>query len=238
MLVNPVKVENAGVFFRRTSVNGKRERFWALKDISVDVPDGQILGVIGHNGAGKSTLLKMLTGVLPPDEGIVKTDGNVTALLSLGAGFLPDLSARDNIYLSAMYMGMKRKFIDKIFDEIVAFSELESFIEDRVRNYSSGMRTRLGFSLAAHLNPDILIIDEVLAAGDKAFQVKARSKMKELMGKARAIVIVSHNTGYLESMCDEVMWLNNGRMHSKGDSADVVSDYNDHMNRLAKEKAL
>lgn len=234
---NPVVVKDASVYFHRKNVDGKKEKFWALKNISIDVTDGNILGIIGHNGAGKSTLLKMLTGVLPPDEGSVKTDGVVTALLSLGAGFLPDLSARDNIYLSAMYMGMKRKFIDQIFDEIVEFSELAPFIEDRVRNFSSGMKTRLGFSLAAHLDPDILIIDEVLAAGDKAFQVKARAKMKELMGKARAIVIVSHNTKYLEGMCDQIMWLERGEIRAFGDSEIVAADYNKFMAKLGEERA-
>lgn len=229
MIECPIKIESAGVFFHRKSSDKKKQKFWALKDISLEVNDGEILGVVGHNGAGKSTLLKMLTGVLPPDEGVVITNGTVTALLSLGAGFLPDLSGRDNIYLSAMYMGMRRKFIDSIFDEIVEFSELAPFIEDRVRNYSSGMKTRLGFSLAAHMNPDILIIDEVLAAGDKAFQAKARAKMQELLSKARAIVIVSHNTAYLQSMCDRILWLNQGREMSLGESQPTIEQYNEYM---------
>ncbi len=234
----PIDLIDAGVFFYRKDTNRKKQKFWALKDISFNVKDGEILGVIGHNGAGKSTLLKMLTGVLPGDSGSVTTNGTVTALLSLGAGFLPDLSGRDNIYLSAMYMGMRKKFIDKIYDEVVEFSELEEFIEDRVRNYSSGMKTRLGFSLVAHLQPDILIIDEVLAAGDKAFQVKARKKMQELMSKARAIVIVSHNTNYLKSMCGRILWLDQGCIKELGEANEVADSYNDYMTNKARIQAL
>ncbi len=203
----------------------QKEKFWALRGIDFDVPEGQVLGVIGGNGAGKSTLLRVLTGILPPDEGELHMNGRVSALLALGAGFLADLSGRDNLFLSAMYLGMPDSEIRGKFDDIVGFSGLEEFIDTPIRYYSSGMKARLGFSLAVHVDPDILIVDEVLAAGDRRFQERARERMKELMQRAKAIVIVSHNTRFIAELCDEVIWLKEGRIYKKGKASDIVSEY-------------
>ena len=203
----------------------REEKFWALRNLSFSVPEGKVLGIIGNNGAGKSTLLKVLTGILSPDEGKVNINGNVSALLALGAGFLADLSGRDNIFLSAAYLGMSEIDIKTKFEEIVDFSELRDFIDTPIRYYSSGMKARLGFSLAVHVEPDILIIDEVLATGDRSFQRKAEQKMKAMMMEARAIIIVSHNTRFIKEMCDDVIWLEQGCIRDIGSSEEIVSRY-------------
>lgn len=235
-----VSVDRLGVEFRRVRSRGGRARsapgrlgwllsekesFWALADVSFEVATGEVLGVIGHNGAGKSTLLRVLTGVLPPDRGVVRVSGRVSALLALGAGFLPDLSGRENIFLSAMYLGMAEREIRAKYDDIVAFSELEDFIDTPIRHFSSGMKARLGFSLTTHVDPEVLIIDEVLAAGDREFQEKASRRMFELMASARAIVLVSHDAAFVRRLCHRVMWLDHGRVARIGPTAEVVDAY-------------
>jgi ABC-type polysaccharide/polyol phosphate transport system ATPase subunit len=208
-------------FFRKT----RYEEFLALRHISFTVRVGEVLGVIGKNGAGKTTLLRLLVGVLYPDSGRVKVRGRISSLLSLGVGFSLHLTGRDNIYLKGIYLGLTKSQIANKFDDIVAFAELEDFIDHQVRYYSSGMRARLGFSIAVNVEPDILIIDEVLAAGDKDFRMKAKAKMKDFMAKAKAIVIASHNMNLISDMCDSVLWLQNGEIRAQGPAAKVVKEY-------------
>jgi ABC-type polysaccharide/polyol phosphate transport system ATPase subunit len=207
--------------FRRTPY----EQFWALRHINFTVHEGEVLGVIGKNGAGKTTLLRLLVGVLYPDTGRVSVQGRISSLLSLGVGFSLHLTGRDNIYLNGIYLGLTRHRIDKIFDDIVAFAELEDFIDHQVRYYSSGMRARLGFSIAVSVEPDILIIDEVLGAGDKDFRKKAEAKMKDFMARAKAIVISSHSMKLIRDMCDSALWLQKGEVKMHGPAAKVVKEY-------------
>jgi ABC-type polysaccharide/polyol phosphate transport system ATPase subunit len=238
--LNVIDVEDVSVVFRKgkrsnhspirrsiTSVFRKTryEEFWALRHLNFTVREGEVLGVIGKNGAGKTTLLRLLVGVLYPDSGHVKVRGRISSILSLGVGFSIHLSGRDNIYLNGIYLGLTRSQIDNIFDDIVAFAELEDFIDHQVRYYSSGMRARLGFSIAVSVEPDILIIDEVLAAGDKDFKKKAKAKMKDFMARAKAIVIASHNMKLITDMCDSVLWLQKGEIRVQGPAAKVVKAY-------------
>jgi ABC-type polysaccharide/polyol phosphate transport system ATPase subunit len=206
---------------------GKEEEFWSLNDISFSVKEGDMLGLIGSNGAGKSTLLKVLTGVLIPDKGKIETLGQISSLLTLGAGFIPDLSGRENIYLNGIYMGLNKKRLDEIYEQIVEFAELEDFINTQIRYYSSGMRARLGFSVAVHVDPEILIVDEVLAAGDKHFHQKAEEKMKEFMQKAKAIVIATHNLRLITDLCNKCLWLEKGSVKDFGSPSEVVNRYLD-----------
>jgi ABC-type polysaccharide/polyol phosphate transport system ATPase subunit len=201
------------------------DEFWALRDVSFTVREGEVLGVIGKNGAGKTTLLRILIGVLYPDAGQVTVRGRISSLLSLNVGFSINLTGRENIYLKGIYLGLTRSQIDNKFDDIVAFAELEDFIDQQVRYYSSGMRARLGFSIAVNVEPDILIIDEVLAAGDKDFKKKAKTKMKDFMARAKAIVIASHNMNLITDMCDSALWLQKGEVRGQGRAAEVVKEY-------------
>jgi len=205
----------------------KSKEFWALKNINFRIPEGEVLGVIGGNGAGKTTLLRVLSGVLEPDTGTLEVNGRVTALLGLGTGFNSELSGRDNLYLNAMYLGMSEKEMEERFDEVVEFSGIGDFIDTPIRYYSSGMKARLGFSLAVNVEPDILIVDEVLATGDSAFQEKARDKMQSLLQKAKALIICSHNITFIQEICNQVIWLNHGEIHMQGDTASVTEAYLD-----------
>ena len=211
--------------FRRANGTQKASEFWALRGLSFEVNEGEIVGVIGPNGAGKSTLLRVLAGIYYPDEGEVQVDGSVSTLLSLGVGFRPSLSGRDNIYLNGVFLGMSNKDIDARFDDIVAFAELEKFIDTPVRNYSSGMTARLGFSIAMSTDPDILLIDEVLGVGDESFREKSQAKMLEFIKKAKAIVIVTHNMGFVRDFCNKALWIERGGLRRIGTSEDVVKEY-------------
>lgn len=201
------------------------EAFWALRELNFSIQEGDILGIVGKNGAGKSTLLKLLAGVLYPDEGTIECKCRVSSLLSIGAGFMPDLSGRDNIYLNGAFLGLSKKNMDDVFDEIVDFSELQDFIDSPIRHYSSGMKTRLGFSVAVHMKPEILIIDEVLAAGDRGFRKKAEEKMRAFMNQARGIVLVSHNLSFVAEFCNKGIWLENGQVRSYGSASDIINAY-------------
>jgi ABC-type polysaccharide/polyol phosphate transport system ATPase subunit len=201
------------------------EEFWALRDVDLQIEAGKTFGLIGHNGSGKSTLLKCLAGILVPDRGSIRTAGKVSALLELGAGFHPELTGRDNIYLNGSILGLSRKQIDRLFDDIVDFAGLETFIDTPVKNYSSGMYVRLGFSVAINVDPDILMVDEVLAVGDEAFQRKCMEKFEEYRRAGRTVVLVSHALGSMRSMCDEVAWLDHGKLLSVGKPSDVVDEY-------------
>lgn len=200
-----------------------------LKGISFEIKKGEVVGLIGHNGCGKSTTLKLLSRIIYPNSGTVEIKGRVSSLLELGAGFHPDLSGRENIYINASIFGLNRKEIDKRINDIIGFSELEEYIDNPVRTYSSGMYMRLAFSVAINVNADILLIDEILAVGDTNFQAKCYSKLKEIKAKGVTIVIVSHDTGTIERFCDRVIWLNEGYIVAHGNAAQVIDKYLQYM---------
>lgn len=197
--------------------HGTGERFYALRDVTLDVPAGHSVGLIGPNGSGKSTLLKILTGILRPSAGEVQVRGRVSSLLELGAGFNGELSGRDNVYLNASLLGLSRKETDGLFDSIVAFSELEDFIDNPVKHYSSGMYVRLGFAVAVHVDPDILLVDEVLAVGDEAFAKKCLDKIGEFQREGRTILFVTHSLDLVDQICDRGVVLDHGRVVFDGD---------------------
>ena len=199
--------------------------FWAVRNISLVIPRGSVYGVIGHNGSGKSTLLKLMTGIYRPTEGSIATEGRVAALIELGAGFHPDMTGRENIKLNGSILGLSRNEIENSIDTIIDFSGLREFIDDPVKNYSSGMYVRLGFSVAVHMRPDILLVDEVLAVGDEEFQRKCFDHLYTLRREGRTIVVVSHGLGQLEGLCDEVAWLDHGAVQSVGGATDTISAY-------------
>ena len=203
----------------------KYEEFWALKNVSFEIRKGEVLGVIGHNGAGKSTLLKVISGILKPTEGSVELGGNVVPMLELGSGFDFDLTGRENVFLNGAILGYSEAFLKSKYDEIVAFSELGNFIDIPLRNYSSGMVMRLAFSIATVVNPDILIVDEILAVGDADFQEKSKKRMMELMSGGTTVLFVSHSLGQIREMCDRVLWLEHGHVKLFGDTQTVCDAY-------------
>ncbi len=204
---------------------GVFEEFWALKDVSLEIPEGTTFGLIGENGSGKSTLLKCMAKILRPDRGRVAVAGKVSALLELGAGFHPELSGRENLYLNGSILGLKRRELDKIFDEIVDFAGLERFIDMPVKVYSSGMYVRLGFSIAINVDPDVLLVDEVLAVGDEEFQRRCEQKFSDFKQAGKTIVIVSHALGTMRNVCDRLGWLESGELKMVGEPGNVVDDY-------------
>ncbi len=206
-------------------MRSNRSDFWALKDVSFDLEPGEVLGVVGRNGAGKSTLLKVLARVTQPTAGRAELRGRVGSLLEVGTGFHPELTGRENVYLNGALLGMKRAEIDRKFDEIVAFSEVEKFLDTPVKHYSSGMYTRLAFAVAAHLEPEILIVDEVLAVGDVEFQKKCMKKMGDVAGEGRTILFVSHNMGAVQAICGRALLLSHGQMKRIGPAAEVLAEY-------------
>jgi ABC-type polysaccharide/polyol phosphate transport system ATPase subunit len=201
------------------------EEFWALRDVSLAVPKGTAMGLIGENGSGKSTLLKCMARILRPDSGRISTEGKVSALLELGAGFHHELSGRENIYLNGSILGLSRKELDRKFDDIVQFAGLDRFIDTPVKNYSSGMYLRLGFSVAINVNPDVLLVDEVLAVGDENFQRRCREKFTELRAQGKTVVLVSHALESIRELCDAAAWLEAGRLRAVGDVDEVVDQY-------------
>lgn len=201
----------------------KYEEFWALKDVSFELDKGEVLGIVGHNGAGKSTLLKVISGILKPTEGSIELGGNVVPMLELGSGFDMDLTGRENVFLNGAILGYSEKFLKQKYDEIVEFSELGNFIDVPLRNYSSGMIMRLAFSIATVVNPDILIVDEILAVGDAAFQEKSKARMMELMSGGTTVLFVSHSLDQIREMCDRVLWLDHGHM-MMFDETQIVCD--------------
>lgn len=203
------------------------EEFWALKDVSFDIQQGDRVGIIGRNGAGKSTLLKILSRITEPTSGKVSIKGRVASLLEVGTGFHPELSGRENIFLNGAILGMSKAEIKKKFDEIVAFAEVEKFLDTPVKRYSSGMYVRLAFAVAAHLEPEILIVDEVLAVGDAQFQKKCLGKMESAGREGRTVLFVSHNMVALKSLCEKAIWLNAGSVVENGRAEDVVTNYLD-----------
>ena len=202
-----------------------RETFWALKDINFEIKPGEIVGFVGRNGAGKSTLLKVLSRITKPTTGEIDIHGRVKSLLEVGTGFHPELTGRENIFLNGALLGMPKAEIKRNFDEIVAFAEVDKFLDTPVKRYSSGMYVRLAFAVAAHLESEILIVDEVLAVGDAQFQRKCISKMGDVAKEGRTVLFVSHNMGALQSLCSRAIWLNSGRLVEDGDSRQIVSSY-------------
>lgn len=209
----------------RNSKSEIRNSFWALDDVSFEVKRGEVVGIIGRNGAGKSTLLKILSRITKPTRGHAMIHGRIGSLLEVGTGFHPELTGRENIYLNAAILGMRKAEVEKKFDEIVAFAEVEKFIDTPVKRYSSGMYVRLAFAVAAHLEPEILIIDEVLAVGDAAFQKKCLGKIGEVAHGGRTVLFVSHNMGAIRSLCGEALWLDAGKIKSRGPAEQIVHQY-------------
>jgi len=201
------------------------EELWALKDINLEIKKGETVGIIGVNGSGKTTLLKLIAKILYPTEGEIITKGKIATLIELGAGFHPDLTGRENVYLNGAILRMTKREIDEKFDDIVKFAEIEKFIDIPLRNYSSGMKMRLGFSIAIHVNPDILLVDEVLAVGDAAFKQKCYEKIREFQKQEKTILYVSHNLESVKNLCNWTIWLDKGIIKEKGSPDRVIDAY-------------
>lgn len=241
-MIDDIKIRNVSKKFRiyhEKSLNlkyavinfltGKKssyyDEFWALKDINMDIKKGETIGIIGENGSGKSTLLKLMARILFPDEGHIFTKGKIAALIEIGAGFHSELSGRENIYINGSILGLTKKEIDSNLSNIIEFSGLERFIDNSIKTYSSGMYVRLGFSIAIHVDPDILLIDEILAVGDENFQKKCLKKIHEFKNEGKTIILVSHDLQTIEKICDRVFLLDNGLIVSAGNPVDVISEY-------------
>jgi ABC-type polysaccharide/polyol phosphate transport system ATPase subunit len=234
-----VELRGLGVYFRlqqrsrmsirKALVGGGVARrapvIWALRDVDLTCGEGEVVGVVGPNGAGKSTLCLVLSRILEPDEGTVRVRGHVSTLLSLGAGFNRELSGRDNILLNAAFLGIPRREIGRRMDAIMEFADLGEFIDQPIRFYSNGMRSRLGFAIATALDPEILVLDEVLAVGDRAFRAKSQARIEEMMARSRLIVIVSHATSFLRGVCTHCLWLERGRLRQYGRAGPVLDAY-------------
>lgn len=205
----------------------KFNEFTALENVSFEIKRGETIGLIGHNGAGKSTLLKVISGIMKPTEGSLICNGNVVPMLELGSGFDFDLTGRENIFLNGAILGYSEKFLRINYDEIVEFSELEQFIDNPIRNYSSGMLARLAFSIASVVNPEILIVDEILSVGDAKFQEKSRKRMKELMSGGTTVLFVSHSLDQIKEMCNRCIWLDKGHIKMIGPTDEVCLKYNE-----------
>lgn len=217
--------DQIGGIFKFNKPKKKKEEFWALKNINFEVKKGESLGIIGRNGAGKSTLLKILSQITPPTTGKITLNGRVASLLEVGTGFHPELTGRENIYLNGAILGMTRREIKKKFDEIVAFSEIEKFLDTPVKRYSSGMYVRLAFAVAAHLEPEILIVDEVLSVGDVQFQKKCLGKMHDVAEGGRTVLFVSHNIGAINQLCENCILLDKGKIIAQGKTQEITKKY-------------
>ena len=215
-------------YLKAAVLRGRRaryEEFWALKEVSFDVPFGSTLGIIGSNGSGKSTLLKCLAGILSPDKGSVQINGRISALLELGAGFHLDLSGRENVYLNGAILGLSKREVTERFDDIVEFAGLGKFIDTPVKNYSSGMIVRLGFAVAANVEPEILLIDEVLSVGDQSFQLRCIERIEKFRQEGKTMVFVSHSLAQVQQLCENAIWIEKGEVRGQGRAMDVVMDY-------------
>ena len=214
--------------FNKEKKHKKKEEFWALRDVNFQVKKGEVIGFIGSNGAGKSTLLKIVAGVMKPTKGRVDSYGNICPMIELGAGFDPQLTARENIYLNGAVMGYTKELIDSKFNEIVEFSELKDFLDVPVQNFSSGMVARLAFSIATIVEPEILIVDEILSVGDIAFQAKSERKMLPMINGGTTVLFVSHSIEQIKKMCDRVVWLDHGKMIKMG-GKEICDEYKKYM---------
>lgn len=206
-----------------------KRSFQALKNVSFEVRKGEVVGIVGHNGAGKSTLLKVISGIIKPQEGSVEIGGNIVPMLELGSGFDIEMSGRENIFLNGAILGYSKEYLLSRYDDIIAFSELGEFLDVPVRNYSSGMLMRLAFSIAAMVNPEILIVDEILAVGDAKFQEKSRNRMMEMMTGGTTVLFVSHSLEQIREMCDRVVWLDHGQVKMIGEVNEVCDAYAESM---------
>ena len=211
--------------FRKNRVPRSTDYIWALKDVSLDVQQGEVVGLVGRNGAGKTTLLKLLSRITRPTTGFAEIRGRVGSLLEVGTGFHPELTGRENIYLSGAILGMSHKEIDRKMDAIVAFAEVERFLSSPLKFYSTGMQMRLAFAVAAHLEPEILLVDEVLAVGDLEFQKKCLGKMQEVSRSGRTIIFVSHQMGQMRRLCERVLWIDNGQIRAQGRAGEIIAKY-------------
>lgn len=212
-------------FFSFKKEKKKKEVFWALKDISFEVKRGEVIGLIGSNGAGKSTMLKVVSGVMKPTQGKVTVNGVISPMIELGAGFDLELTARENIYLNGAILGYSKRFLDEKFDEIVEFSELKDFLDVPVKNFSSGMTAKLAFSIATVVNPEILIVDEILSVGDIKFQEKSKNKMLEMIKGGTTVLYVSHSLESIKQLCDRVIWIEHGKMIKMGNTKKICDEY-------------
>jgi ABC-type polysaccharide/polyol phosphate transport system ATPase subunit len=204
---------------------GSYESFVAVRDVSFEVPHGAALGIIGRNGSGKSSLLKCISGIYKPNSGSVAVEGRLAALLELGAGFFNEYSGRENIYLNGALLGLPRDYIDSVFDEIVAFAELDRFIDNAVKTYSSGMFARLGFAIAVHVDPDVLLIDEILAVGDESFQRRSFDRIRHMRDEGRTIIVVSHSLDQIRELCTDCLWMEQGAIVAHGPAREVIERY-------------
>jgi ABC-2 type transport system ATP-binding protein len=202
-----------------------RREFWAIRNVTLDIPPGEVFGIIGANGSGKSTLLRSLARIYFPDEGELEIRGKISSLITLGAGFRPELSGMDNIYYNGIILGLTKQEIERKRSQIIEFADLGQFINEPVRTYSSGMRARLGFSVAVHVDPEILVVDEVLVVGDAAFRARCAEKMREMFMRGATVVMVQHNMDVIVEMCQRVMWLEKGHVQTIGEPLDVVNRY-------------
>ncbi len=221
---------------RKLTGNYKVTEFWADKDISFALEPGDMLGIIGSNGAGKSTLLKAISGIMVPTEGSIEVNGTVAALLELGSGFDGDLTVRENTYLRGALLGYTRKFMDEKYDEIIAFAELEAFQDRPFKQLSSGMKSRLAFSIACLVNPDILILDEVLSVGDGAFRKKSGERMKEILASGVTGILVSHSQSQVRELCNKVLWLDRGKQVAFGETGPICDEYEAFLSRQAQKR--
>ncbi len=203
----------------------KKDEFWALKDVNIHVGKGEVVGLIGSNGAGKSTLLKVVSGVMKPTKGKVTVNGVISPMIELGAGFDPNLTARENIYLNGAILGYSKKFLNEKFDEIVEFSELREFLDVPIKNFSSGMTAKLAFSIATIVNPEILIVDEILSVGDIKFQEKSKAKMMEMIKGGTTVLYVSHSLQSIKDLCTKVVWIEHGKVIKIGNTEEVCDEY-------------
>ncbi|MBS0227271.1 MAG: ABC transporter ATP-binding protein [Proteobacteria bacterium] len=215
-----------------------REEFWALRDVNFEVKEGEVLGIIGGNGAGKSTLLKVLSRITPPTAGRARVKGRLSSLLEVGTGFHPELTGRENVFLNGAILGMRKHEVERKFDEIVAFSGVEKFIDTPVKRYSSGMYVRLAFAVAAHLEPDVLIIDEVLAVGDADFQKRCLGKMNDVAKQGRTVLFVSHNMAAVQKLCSRAIWMREGQVASSGEPGEVIGAYLEASGQQASGEAI
>ena len=220
-----IKVESLSKVYQKKNKDGRQEDFYALKDVGFEIKKGETVGIIGKNGSGKSTLLKILSGVVKPSSGNIYINGNIASILDVGTGFHPELTGRENVYLNGIILGMKRSEIRARFDQIVDFAGIEQYLDTPVKRYSSGMYARLGFAIAAHVDPDVLLVDEVLAVGDYAFRMKCYNRMDELRAKGTSLLFVSHNMEDVRRVCDRGIVLYGGRKVFEGIAAEAVAEY-------------
>ena len=220
-----LSLKNVGVSYTHNAGFLKKSSYWALEDVSLELFKGQTLGVIGRNGAGKSTLLKLLANIIDPDRGTITRNHGSATMLSLQLGFLPALTGRQNAILSGLLMGFTRKHMEQLLPEIIDFADLQEFIDEPIRTYSTGMKARLGFSVAMQASPDLLLIDEVLGVGDRVFQEKSGSVLRKLIQSNKSVVLVSHQMETIRNMCDTVVWIDNHSTRRFGPAAEVIRDY-------------